>query len=117
MSLAYQDLPVEALERVELDTVEKRRKKLFDTYIKRMFERKGKADKPYSDDQTIDWLTWLASGMIQHSKTIFLMEELQPSWLPTRRQFWVYALISRMIFGLSYWADCWADCFAGLILG
>ena len=43
MSLAYQDLPVEALAKGEPVTIEERRKNLFDTYIKRMFERKGES--------------------------------------------------------------------------
>jgi eukaryotic-like serine/threonine-protein kinase len=100
MSLAYQDLPIEALSQGEFITVEGRRKNLFDTYIKRMFERKGKADSLYDSNRVIEWLTWLAKRMILHSETIFLMEELQPSWLRTRKQFWVYGLISRLFFGL-----------------
>ena len=102
MSLAYQDLPLEALAKGEPVTVEERRKNLFDTYIKRMFERRGKADKPYSDDQTGDWLSWLAQRMALNSKTLFLLEELQPSWLPTHGQLWLYGLSSRLIFGLIY---------------
>ena len=75
MSLAYQDLPAEVLTKGKPVTIEERRKNLFDTYIRRMFERKGRADPLYANNQVIEWLTWLASGMIQHSKTIFLMEE------------------------------------------
>ena len=102
MSLAYQDLSVETIAAEETETIGERGKKLFDTYIKRMFERRGKADKPYSDDKTCEWLSWLAQRLALNSKTLFLLEELQPSWLPTHGQLWLYGLSSRLIFGLIY---------------
>ena len=106
MSLAYQDLPVDDIKSVALDTLEKRRKKIFDTYIHRMFVRKFEEmeqDKPpYASDQVTARLSRLASGMIQHSKPIFLIEELEPDWLTGLNQFLVYGLISRILFGLIY---------------
>ena len=102
MSLAYQDLSVETIAAEETETTGERGKKLFDTYLKRMFDRRGKADKPYSDDKTCEWLSWLAQRLALNSKTLFLLEELQPSWLPTHGQLWLYGLSSRLIFGLIY---------------
>ncbi|MCH8876163.1 MAG: NACHT domain-containing protein, partial [Chloroflexi bacterium] len=101
MSLAYQDMPVEALGRHALDTMEDRRDNLFDTYIERMLKRRGKASQIYTPEQTVRWLTWLAQKMSQHDQTIFLIEQLQPSWLSTRQQRWFYALGSRLIGGLG----------------
>jgi eukaryotic-like serine/threonine-protein kinase len=103
MTLAYQDLPVEALVKEEAETLEGRRQHLFDAYIERMFKRKGITGQPYTASQVINWLSWLAQRMTQYSKTVFLLEELQPSWLLTRRQILGYALSSRMILGCLAW--------------
>src|SRR5580692_2794918 len=46
------------------------------------------------------WLSWLARGMQKHSQTVFMLEQLQPSWLPSRWQRWLYILSSRAIAGL-----------------
>ena len=43
----------------QLGSAEQRRQRLFDTYVKRMFDRKDLA-KVYSPQQTQQWLTWLA---------------------------------------------------------
>jgi len=60
MTLAYQKMPVEDLR--SLDTTEARRKHVFDTYVRRMFERRG-TRLSYSPEKTIHWLTWLAQRM------------------------------------------------------
>jgi DNA polymerase III delta prime subunit len=100
MSLAYQDIPLEALADQALDTAEERSQHLLDTYIERMFKRKGERDKPYTDEQTTTWLSWLAQRMIEHNQSIFLIEQLQPGWLLSRTWRWVYTLASRLIGGL-----------------
>jgi DNA polymerase III delta prime subunit len=97
MSLAYQDSVV--LTGQTIETVEARRKHLFDAYIERMFKRKRTAKKTYTDQQTTVWLIWLAEQMTAHNQTIFLIEQLQPSWLSTRLQRWAYVLISRLTTG------------------
>jgi hypothetical protein len=87
---------------VDVETVEERRRHIFATYVERMFAR---AVPAYGKEQTMKWLSWLAQRMIQHSQTILLIEQLQPSWLMTRGQRGVYVLSSRLvggvIFGLS----------------
>lgn len=100
MTLAYQDMPAEALAGQARDTIEARRKHLFDTYLGRMFKRKGQGGKPCPDDQTQAWLSWLAQGMARHNQSIFLIEQLQPSWLSSRVWSWAYVLASRLIDGL-----------------
>ena len=62
MSLAYRDLPTEELTDLSLTTVETRRKHLFDTYLERMFARRGHGSSTYTDEQTKAWLAWLAQG-------------------------------------------------------
>ena len=101
MSLAYQNTSAEDLSDPALNTDKTRRKHLFDTYIARMFTRKA-GTRPYSDEQTRQWLSWLARNMQKHNQEIFLIENLQPSWLQTRGWRWVYFLASRLISGLSF---------------
>jgi hypothetical protein len=99
MSLAYQNASAEDLSNSALNTDKSRRKHLFNTYIGRMFTRKvGK--RPYSDEQTTQWLSWLAWNMQKHNQDVFLIEGLQPSWLQARCWQWVYILVSRVISGL-----------------
>lgn len=102
MSLAYQNIPIETLTDQSLDTFETRRKHLFDTYISCMFKRKGQRERPFTDKQTRNSLSWLAQQMDRHNQTIFLIEQLQPIWVPA--QIWrrVYVLGSRLITGLCF---------------
>jgi len=102
MTMAYRDVPAEALASEALRTEKARQSHLFETYIERMFRRKGKADRPYAKEQTLGWLTWLARGMQRHRQTVFLIEQLQPNWLATRTQRWGYALSSRLLGGLIF---------------
>lgn len=97
MSLTYHGLPVETVNHEECDTLEERRKNLFDAYIECIFKRKGKAKQPYEKKQVIDGLSWLARKMKKHGKTVFLIEELQPSWLENR---WNYKLILGLVLEL-----------------
>jgi len=100
MSMAYQDVADEVLAGQAQGPLEERRGRLWDTYIARMFKRKGKGAPSYTAEQTKDWLTWLAKGMHQYNQTVFLIEQLQPSWLLTRWHRVIYVLGSRLIGGL-----------------
>ncbi len=69
--------------------------------LPRAFARKGKSEQPYAKEQTLRWFRWLARGMLAHNQKVFLIEQLQPSWLTTRGQRRVYTISSRLIgFGL-----------------
>ena len=83
MTLAYQGMSVEDLG--SLDSIEARRKHVSDAYVQRMFERRG-TDQPYSPEQTIHWLAWLAQKMSEHAQSIFLIERMQPIWLQASAQ-------------------------------
>jgi hypothetical protein len=48
-------------------------------------KHRGQDAPSYSEAQATAWLAWLARGMQQHSQTLFLIEQLQPSWLSTWR--------------------------------
>ena len=108
MSLAYQDTSADDLSDPSLATDKERRQHLFDTYIARMFNRKTRV---YDDKLSKKYLTWLARNMQQHNQEMFLIEDLQPSWLQARYWRWVYILTSRLITWLI------GGLLAGLILG
>jgi serine/threonine protein kinase/adenylate kinase family enzyme len=88
MTLAYQGMSVEEL---PIRNLEERRQHLFNAYIERMFNRRG-VNSRYSKQQTKKWLIWLAQRMVQESQTVFLIERMQPTWLATKGQKWMYAI-------------------------
>ncbi|MGD1808815.1 hypothetical protein ACP6PL_25715 [Dapis sp. BLCC M126] len=59
---------------------------LLDAYLVRMLERRvdnrfyGEKKVP-SDEKTLEWLGWLAYQLEKHSKTEFLIERLERSWV------------------------------------
>jgi hypothetical protein len=103
MTLAYRGISVEDLQ--PLGTTADRHKHLFDTYVQQMFKRRG-ADKRYSPEKTIHWLSWLAQKMSQHAQSVFLIERMQPSWLQTSAQRLLYAfsvgVLVVLLFGLPF---------------
>lgn len=101
MRLAYQDVPLEALREERLDTPEERRELLLNHYVERMFEQvAGTEAERYPRPQASHWLAWLAWSLSQHQQGLFLIERLQPNWLPGRARRWLYALLTRTLAGL-----------------
>lgn len=100
MSRAYHGLTAADLQHEALDTVEERRHHLLATYIDRMFERVGEARWRFGRTETLRWLGELARQMQQRSQTLFLIEQLQPSWLATRPEKLLYTLVSRILSGV-----------------
>jgi hypothetical protein len=78
MALAYQNVTLAELSLN--DATPTRRPHLLNAYIQRMFERRELAPI-YSSGQTLRWLQWLATRLLQQGQTIFLIERMQPSWL------------------------------------
>jgi eukaryotic-like serine/threonine-protein kinase len=65
--------------------VEERRQQLFDAYIHRMLGKQHRLTPlQYPKAKFMGWLIWLAQRMVQESQTVFLIEGMQPSWLPPR---------------------------------
>jgi len=48
----------------------------------------------------MQWLSWVAQNIQRHNQDVFLIENMQPSWLTDRRHRWAYFLASRLIGGL-----------------
>lgn len=106
MALAYQGAKVEEIPQPA--SMEERRQRLFDAYIKRMFsqEKLGKPREytsPYKNQQTKLWLTWLAKQMTHESQNVFLIEGIQPALLRNRHQIINYTLILCLINGLAFY--------------
>ena len=95
-SVVYRDASVEIPTIEGENKVEKHRQQIFNAYVEFMFKRKGQ-NYPYSRAETLKWLSWLAQRMIEHNQSIFLPEQLQPSWLRKGSLIWAYALISRLL--------------------
>ncbi|MCB1033280.1 MAG: hypothetical protein KDD47_05540 [Acidobacteria bacterium] len=56
---------------------------------------------PYGEEQTRAWLSWLARGMRQRGQTVFLIEDLQPGWLPRSGERLLYVMGSRLLGSLD----------------
>ena len=62
-------------------TVVERRDQLFGSYVNQMLQRRA-AERRYTPEQTVHWLSWLAYQMANHGQTVFYLERLQLDWLP-----------------------------------
>jgi NACHT domain len=103
MSLVYQDF---TLEKLTLGgNAEDYQKRLFETYVDRMFQRRG-LTQLYSRKETLRWLVWMAQQMKDKAQTIFLVERLQFSWLPTGKEKVYYRLGSGFACGMTGILSC-----------
>lgn len=102
MSLAYQGVPEEDL-LLQLGATENYYQSLWNIYIEKMFKRK-KGSAKYTKDKVQHWLSWLAKQMRQESRTVFLIEKMQPTWLNNRWEKVIYrfcCFILSFILGLT----------------
>jgi len=51
-----------------------------------MIKRKLKKSKAFNEAQTRRWLAWIATSSEKNHQAVFLIEGLQTSWLPHKRQ-------------------------------
>lgn len=96
MTLSYQGIAAEDLPQSGI--VGNHRQNLFNSYIQRMLKRQGN-NPQYSSEQTLHWLSWLAQRMQAASQTVFLIEQMQPSWLQDRRERRSYRIKSILLGG------------------
>lgn len=68
---------------------------LFNLYLQRMIQRQTeKGTAHYEWSQLHNELIWLAQQMQEHNQSLFLLEQIQPSWLTKRCYQWLYLFIS-----------------------
>jgi GTPase SAR1 family protein len=66
-------------------TLREWRDRLFGSYVNQMLRRRA-AERRYTPEQTVRWMSWLALRMAQHSQTMFCLEGLQSDWLPQKQR-------------------------------
>lgn len=124
--LPYQEIAIEQWQ--PLTSAKDRFQYLLDAYVQRMLIRliNGTTyvkQKPPTDRQTQMWLIRLAQQLEGESQTEFLIENIQPSWLPfnnLRKAFHVgVEIITKLIVGLTFGIIIWLTdrLINGLILG
>lgn len=101
LSVAYWQTSEAPDESRERDTAS-----LFDTYVQAMFNRRG-SDETYSPGQATTWLSWLAWQLNRHNQALFLIENLQPSWLRSRRWQGAYLFGTRLFAGVVAGVMMW----------
>lgn len=116
VSLAYKGMPASAVR--AMGSAEDRRRHLFAAYVARMLERRVRP-KSSTPAQTLRWLTWLAWTMRAHDQSVFYLEQLQPDWLPSRRQQWLVTTGLAAILGtvVAIIMSIGGVIYAGIILG
>jgi eukaryotic-like serine/threonine-protein kinase len=90
-----------------------------------MLNRRNSNEK-YSQQQSICLLTRFANMMSQNSQSVFMLEQVQPDWLSSHKQTWLYyfsvflatAFPVGLFFGLSGWmAIRWGAPYIARIFG
>ncbi len=66
-------------------SMEDRRRYMLDAYVDCMFDQGGLVQR-FDRDRTLNWLRWLARKMKEHTQDLFLIEKIQPDWLPEGRK-------------------------------
>jgi hypothetical protein len=107
MVVAFEGVPVEEIPRI--NSLEERKKQLFDEYIRRMFERsrifayahgiKFDMGHQYTKAKVINGLIWLSKAMRSNSQSEFLIEKIQPSLLKNRLEKCLYIASSSLLTG------------------
>lgn len=96
MSIAFRGTTIDRPDARHGSPVDVRRSQIFDSYVDRMFARKGGSLSREKRRKNEIWLCNLAHRMREHGQAVFTIESLQPSWLSGRGQRFAYALRSRM---------------------
>jgi hypothetical protein len=103
MSLAYEGYQVNELTPQGDETAQLSR--LFAAYVDRMFVRR---ENLYPRPQTERYLSWLAKQLLANQQPNYLIEKMQPSWLPSPNQRKLFDLLTALVVLLpisllSYW--------------
>jgi signal peptidase I len=80
-------------------SLEEQYQRIFEQYIHRAL-RSRRQHARYDPDAAIRWLSFLAQRMLHDAQTTFLIEQIQPAWLPPRLARWLYPAMVALIAGL-----------------
>ena len=67
-------------------SLEEKRKRIFDRYIRRVLLEHGPKEHPWPPGQVLRWLRWIARGLLAHNDIEFRLENLQPDWLSAKER-------------------------------
>ena len=95
---------------------EKLRDIIFKSYIRKMFVRKGMHTNKERKN-TIYYLNWISTNMIKHNQSIFLIENIQPSWLNTTKHKYLYIFLTYGLLIQVFWIEGYYILFPISILG
>ena len=90
LTLAYRGMELQEIPQFE--TLQGRRRHLFEAYTTRMLERRG-SDGHHTPEQTKDYLIWLGKNMSREALSVFHIEHLQRDWVSNRWLRGVFTLI------------------------
>lgn len=93
------------------------RRELIRAYLEQMLGRLGPQTRLVADDLTRRWLGWLAGHLSRRNRTVFLLEQIQPDWLPAGAWRRRYLLYSRITTGLVVGAVYGVTSVAGPLVG
>jgi|GEM_PF-722914 len=91
-SLAYQGDHRDELTDRPAISLEQAREKIFTLYLDAVFTRKAHTPSRFTRSEITHSLTWLAYQMRKHAQSVFLVEDLQPTWLEKRAETIAYKL-------------------------
>ncbi|MBL8051801.1 MAG: TIR domain-containing protein [Nitrospira sp.] len=107
MSVACVGVSKEALVMNETDSPEMRQQHIFHRYVEQMLERKEWATNLFEKGHIIGWLSLLARKMKKQSQSIFMVEEVQPSWLNSKGQWFAYQAVISLWVTVLCWLVVW----------
>ncbi len=81
---------------------------LFESYIEKNLDRED-VEKKYPRDKVLYWLNWLGQIMVKESKTVFLIEKMQSSFLSSATEQYTYHILVGLIVGLILGIAAGAD--------
>ncbi len=88
----------------QVGSLEDQQRLIFQHYVQRMLERHHHR-RTISQPRLLRSLRWLAQNMQKRHLTEFYLEQLQPTWLPTKQvqtiYHWFYGLFMGLLVGLS----------------
>ncbi|MEL6527715.1 MAG: hypothetical protein AAFQ07_18595, partial [Chloroflexota bacterium] len=115
MTLAFYDLPADDLP--VLDNIDAQRDRLFETYTKRMFERRPAETTGMQKGELLHYLRWLAGRMVERKQSVFYIENLQSDWVDGDWSRALYSILGRLAFGALGGFFIGVICLLSLLLG
>lgn len=92
--LTYRDMAVKDLP--QMGSPEDQQRQIFAHYVEHMLEQRTTRGAS-TPQQTQHWLIWLAQTMRNQHLTEFYLEQLQPTWLSTKRSQILYRMLTGLL--------------------